>query len=201
MNWLVITLLLVGAIAIFAWQIHRRWRLMRLARMRTGSIRSGTPPANMAVRLRPGADATLLVGGNRPPGHLLRLHRAGVSFGRALRRGFSESFSLWGILSTTHFFGQLYSFTKDTFVILVILGVLVFFYYRIVKRLGRMTLSFEGLLILLIIFTMMNRGHFLRRVAPRTRGDRGRAPRRLRVVRVRRFEHCSGAPIAERTGA
>ena len=51
--------------------------------------------------------------------------------------------------------GRVYEFAKDSVATLVVVGVLVFFYYRLVKPQKRTTLSFEGLLILGIIGTMM----------------------------------------------
>ncbi|MCA9255264.1 MAG: (Fe-S)-binding protein [Phycisphaerales bacterium] len=51
--------------------------------------------------------------------------------------------------------GMLYSFVKDIFVALVLIGIAVFFYYRAVGRLKRMTINFEGFLILAILTTLM----------------------------------------------
>ncbi len=84
-------------------------------------------------------------------GFLVLLFRSLVLFGR----GYSEGFDFWGIFSHDNAFGAAYAFLKDIFIILVILGALVFVYYRVVARLKRMTLSFEGLLIILIIIVMM----------------------------------------------
>jgi Fe-S oxidoreductase len=69
-------------------------------------------------------------------------------------RGFVPSFSLFVLAPYTKL-GMAYEVAKDTVAILVLCGVSVFFYYRLVKPQKRMTLSFEGLLILLIISTMM----------------------------------------------
>jgi Fe-S oxidoreductase len=70
-------------------------------------------------------------------------------------RGYDPSFDFWGVLAHDAPLGFLYGLAKDTFVALVIAGALVFVYYRTVKKLSRMTLGFEGLLILGIIVTMM----------------------------------------------
>ncbi|NOY91822.1 MAG: (Fe-S)-binding protein [Deltaproteobacteria bacterium] len=82
-------------------------------------------------------------------------------------RGFSADFDFWGLLSTDHIVGQGYSLLKDIFAFLVILGTVVFFYLRLVKKGvdsgdptavkkgSRMTLSLEATGILGIIFTMM----------------------------------------------
>src|SRR6185369_13815326 len=66
-----------------------------------------------------------------------------------------EGFDFWGILSTHHIVGQLYSFVKELSAMGAIVGGFVFVYYRVVRREKRMTLGFEGLLILFIIITMM----------------------------------------------
>jgi Fe-S oxidoreductase len=69
-------------------------------------------------------------------------------------RGYDASFDFW-IFGTDDALGKLYALLKDVFAVLVILGTLVFVYYRVVKRLSRMTLSTEGLIILGIILVMM----------------------------------------------
>ena len=69
-------------------------------------------------------------------------------------RGFDSSFHLW-VLDPSDTLGQVYSLLKDVFAVLVMLGTCVFVYYRVVKRLKRMTLSTEGLVILGIILVMM----------------------------------------------
>ncbi|MCB9852154.1 MAG: (Fe-S)-binding protein [Phycisphaerales bacterium] len=51
--------------------------------------------------------------------------------------------------------GKLYSLIKDGFVVLVLVGIAVFLYYRAIGRLKRMTLNFEGYLILAILTTLM----------------------------------------------
>lgn len=69
-------------------------------------------------------------------------------------RGFDPEFNLW-VLAPESPVGQVYAFLKDVFAILVLLGVLVFFYYRVVRPQRRMSLSGEALIILGIITTMM----------------------------------------------
>jgi len=74
-------------------------------------------------------------------------------------RGFFPSFNLFvlghepllGVLPL----GAMYGFLKDVFEGLVLLGVAVFVYYRVVRPQKRMTLGVEGLIILGIISTMM----------------------------------------------
>ncbi|MEI9953309.1 MAG: hypothetical protein WDO74_31130 [Pseudomonadota bacterium] len=51
--------------------------------------------------------------------------------------------------------GAIYVFFKDVFASLVLLGVAVFVYFRVVRPQKRMTLGVEGLIILGIISTMM----------------------------------------------
>lgn len=70
-------------------------------------------------------------------------------------RGFDEHFTIFGLLSTDHIVGQGYALLKDIFSVLVVLGALVFVYYRTVNIQKRMTLSGEGLVILGIIIAMM----------------------------------------------
>ncbi len=69
-------------------------------------------------------------------------------------RGFDPAFDFW-VLGPHQSLGQIYGFLKDTFAGLVLLGVSVFVYYRVIKPQKRMALSFEGLVILGIIAVMM----------------------------------------------
>jgi len=73
-------------------------------------------------------------------------------------RGFFPSFNLFvlgpePILGVP--LGVIYGFFKDIFASLVLLGVAVFVYFRVVRPQKRMTLGVEGLIILGIISTMM----------------------------------------------
>ncbi|MBN2559889.1 MAG: (Fe-S)-binding protein [Phycisphaerae bacterium] len=156
MNWMAMTLLLVTLVGLFVWQARRRWALMTLgpSENRTDQIGERLKRtwqfAFAQQRMRRYwwagiAHMAIFFG------FLVLLFRSLVLFGR----GYSAEFEFWGIFSHEHAFGMAYSFVKDVFIVLVILGTLVFCYYRLVARLQRMTLSFEGALILLIILTMM----------------------------------------------
>ncbi|HKO49623.1 MAG TPA: (Fe-S)-binding protein [Polyangiaceae bacterium] len=73
-------------------------------------------------------------------------------------RGFSPSFNLFvlghePILGLP--LGAIYGFLKDVFASLVLLGVAVFVYFRVIRPQKRMTLGIEGLVILGIMSTMM----------------------------------------------
>ena len=73
-------------------------------------------------------------------------------------RGFSPTFNLFvlgyePVLGLP--LGAIYGFFKDIFASLVLLGVAVFVYFRVVRPQKRMTLGVEGLIILGIISTMM----------------------------------------------
>ena len=87
-------------------------------------------------------------------GFVVLLLRSIVLWGR----GFDPDFNLW-ILGPEPVLGiplgAIYGFVKDVLALLVITGALVFVYYRAVRRLPRMTLSGEGLVILGIIIVMM----------------------------------------------
>ncbi len=69
-------------------------------------------------------------------------------------RGFDPSFNFW-VFGPTDTAGQIYGFLKDVVSTLVVLGAMVFIYYRTLNKQKRMTLSVEGLVILCIIVTMM----------------------------------------------
>jgi Fe-S oxidoreductase len=69
-------------------------------------------------------------------------------------RGFWPAFNLF-VLEPEGVLGAGYSFLKDVFAVLVLLGTAVFVYYRTLHKQRRMTLSTEGLVILGIICAMM----------------------------------------------
>jgi Fe-S oxidoreductase len=147
--------LMFAAFAMFAWSASRRWRLLEVGR-------PSDRLDHVAVRLRgtwryafrqekmdyysPAGVAHKLIFS----GFVVLLLRTLVLWGR----GFYPPFNLW-ILTPTEPIGLVYEFAKDCMAVLVMAGVLVFFYYRIVVKPARMALSVEGLLILVIIFTMM----------------------------------------------
>ncbi len=69
-------------------------------------------------------------------------------------RGFDPTWNLL-ILGPTQPIGKVYEFAKDIVAVLVMAGVSVFFYFRVIKHTKRLTHSAEAILILGIIFTMM----------------------------------------------
>lgn len=70
-------------------------------------------------------------------------------------RGYDADFDFWGVLGRGTLLGDGYALAKDVFAILVLAGVSVFVWLRVVTRSKRMTLGWEGLMILGIIATMM----------------------------------------------
>ncbi|MET0391274.1 MAG: (Fe-S)-binding protein [Polyangiales bacterium] len=70
-------------------------------------------------------------------------------------RGFDRDFDMFGVLALTNPVGVTYNLLKEAFGVLVLLGCSVFFYYRLVAKPKRMTLSGEGLVILGLISVMM----------------------------------------------
>ncbi len=155
MSPLFMTILLVAAFGLFAWTARRRWKLMtmgppvdrfdQLGRRLGLALRYAFGQARMP-RYRGSGLAHILVFS----GFLVLLLRSIILWGR----GYSEGFSLW-VFGSSQPLGVVYGAVKDTFVLLVLIGVLVFLYYRVIRKLPRLTLNAEGLLILAIIFTMM----------------------------------------------
>ena len=147
--------LLVVAWSAFGWSAMRRWSLLRAGQPasrfdRIGERLLGTwrwafkqermdyyQPSGIAHKLIFLGFAVLLL-------------RTLVLWGR----GFSPSFNMF-VLAPWMPAGRVYEFAKDCVAALVVGGVCVFFYYRLVKPLKRTTLSLEALLILGIIGTMM----------------------------------------------
>jgi Fe-S oxidoreductase len=148
--------LMFAAFAMFAWSASRRWNLLLVGRPVTdpvdhpgtrvrGTWRFAFRQEKMDYYNPAGVAHKLIFAG-----FLVLLVRTLILWGR----GFSPTFNLW-VLAPDQPIGQTYDFAKDVSATLVCAGTLVFFYYRLVVKPRRMALSFEGLLILAIIFTMM----------------------------------------------
>ncbi len=160
MSPLAMTILLVGTLATFAYSAYRRWRLMLVARR--SECRCDQVGARLMGVLR------YVFGQLRMPrypgsgwAHILVFFGFGVLLLNSIllwTRGYvchgSPVYDLW-LFGLDQPLGRLYAFFRDIFTVLVLAGVLIFFYYRGVARLKRLTLNVEGLLILGIIFTMM----------------------------------------------
>jgi Fe-S oxidoreductase len=157
MGPVVMTLLLVVSWGIFAYSAVRRWRLMMVARA----------PDNRFDRIGDRIKSVLLYmcAQRRMPRYPLAgwAHIA-VFFGFVVLllnslilwgRGFFGPHFAFGLFSLHQPLGLIYAFVRDIFTVLVIAGVLVFYWNRVVVRLGRLTLNAEGVLILTIIFVMM----------------------------------------------
>ncbi|MHC4317637.1 MAG: (Fe-S)-binding protein [Planctomycetota bacterium] len=157
MNPIAMAVLLLAAIGWFAWSMRRRWRLMMIGQ---GSL----PLDRIGERLR--LTLRYALGQRRMSRYpLAGLAHKAIFFGflvlliRGLilfARGFTAdpAFGFW-IFDPGTVVGNVYGLIKDVYVVLVILGTLVFLYYRLVARLARMTLKPEGVVILLIILVMM----------------------------------------------
>ena len=155
MNPPVMIALIVVAHAVFAWSAIRRWQLLQIG---TGANRLDKLEErllavwNYAFKqekmdyYQPSGWAHKLIFF----GFLTLTLRTLVLWGR----GIYPAWNLF-ILGPSQPVGKVYEFAKDIVTVLVILGVSVFFYFRLVKPQKRMTLSAEATLILTIIFTMM----------------------------------------------
>ena len=147
--------LLFAAFAMFAWSASRRWQLLQIggpagrldhlgARLR-GTWRYAFRQEKMDYYNPAGIAHKLIF-----TGFVVLLFRTLVLWGR----GFYAPFNMW-VLGPGQPLGDLYEFIKDAVASGVVLGTLVFFYYRLFAKPKRMSLSLEGLLIIAIIFTMM----------------------------------------------
>ena len=152
--WAMSVVLLAG-FGVFAWSAWGRWRLLKQA---APAQRFDQPGVRLAATLR---YAIAQMRMRRYPlagtahmlifvGFLVLLLRTLMLWGR----GYDEGFH-FGVFGLDQPLGKVYALLKDIFVVLVIVGTLVFVYFRAVRRLQRMTLSTEGMIILLIILVMM----------------------------------------------
>jgi Fe-S oxidoreductase len=148
-------ILIAAAVSMFGWSAIRRWKLIQIGRPASrldnlearakGTWRYAFRQEKMDYYNPAGiAHKFIFLGFN------VLLFRTLVLWGR----GFYPPFNLF-ILGPTTALGDTYEFLKEVCATLVVFGTLVFFYYRLVAKPKRMALSWEGLLILGIIFTMM----------------------------------------------
>jgi Fe-S oxidoreductase len=174
------TLLLASMLAFFSWSAFRRLRQVSI----------GVPDPRFAWTGEQIADRTktLLIyafGQKKMPNYTLAgFAHIGIFAAFVILllnslmlwgRGFDPTFDFWGLLSTDHWFGKLYSFAKELAAFAAIVGSIAFLYLRWAKRGNdsgdpkevknkpRMTLGHkvgqyvftEPVLILFIIITMM----------------------------------------------
>ncbi|MBK8171825.1 MAG: (Fe-S)-binding protein [Sandaracinaceae bacterium] len=160
MNPIAMTMVLVLSAGFFAWSANRRWQLLRV----------GAPEPRFSIygsELIKRIEDTFVYafGQKKMPyyfvagiAHMMIFAGFGVLLLRSVMlwgRGFDPTFDVWGIFGAGTLIGDGYNVIKDIFGALVVVGALVFVYYRVIKKDQRMTLSGEGLLILGIIISMM----------------------------------------------
>ena len=158
MNPIVMFLIIAGGLMLFTRSALRRWRLLHIGKL--------TSPRIDHIQQRIRSVLCLAFGQKRLRRYPLAgfAHQA-IFFGflvlllRSLilfARGFLDNpeFGYWLFNSNTTI-GKGYSCIKDIYVILVIVGTLIFLYYRLILKPKRMSRGFEGILILLIILVMM----------------------------------------------
>ncbi|QQR90379.1 MAG: (Fe-S)-binding protein [Myxococcales bacterium] len=161
MNPAAMTLLLVLSLGLFAYSAARRFSLLQRAQPEPRfSVASLDELLERATKTMIYAFGQKKMPNYRWAGiaHILIFSGFMVLLLRSLMlwgRGFDPGFDFWGLLSHEHPLGIAYSFIKDLFAVLVVLGASVFVYYRVLSPQKRMTLSLEGLFILFIIITMM----------------------------------------------
>src|SRR5690606_16139372 len=161
MNPALMAFIIVSLVVLFSWSAVRRAKLLRV-----GLPTSESRTDRLTERLRRVWTFALVQKKMRYYfwagvahqliflGFLVLLLRSVILWGR----GFDPYFNLWvlGDQPTLGLpLGHVYSMLKDVFATLVLAGVAVFFYYRVVRPQKRMALGWEGLLILGIIASMM----------------------------------------------
>lgn len=158
------TLVFVVLLGAFAWSAVRRWKLLLVGapepRFSIGTLSE--------IRKRVAQTLVYAIGQKKMPKND-RYRLAGVAHMAIFSafmvlllnsimlwvRGFDSEFDFWGLLSPHSPVGMAYSTVKEISAFAAIVGSFVFVYYRVIERSKRMTLSFEGLLVLFIIITMM----------------------------------------------
>src|SRR5882672_8759250 len=149
--------LMFAAFAMFAWSASRRWRLLQ-----TGRETPDSRIDHIGARLRGTwrfAFRQEKMDYYNPAGIAHKFIFAGfvlLNFREIILwgRGYYAPFNLW-VLGPAQPLGQAYELVKDCLGVLVIFGTFVFFYYRLIVKPRRMALTFEGLLIIALILTLM----------------------------------------------
>ncbi len=155
MSPVAMTLIFVVALSVFGWSASRKWRLLttgrpeprfdRLGERLRGTWRYAFAQEKMDYYQPAGIAHKLIF-----VGFIVLLLRTLILWGRA----FHPSFNLF-VLSPDSALGKTYEFMKDSVAMFVLVGVAIFFYYRVIRPLKRITTHWEGTLILGIIATMM----------------------------------------------
>ncbi|MCC6215254.1 MAG: (Fe-S)-binding protein [Polyangiaceae bacterium] len=157
MNPLAMAVIIVGLLAVFAYSARNRLALLRVGgpthEPRTDRLgeRVGAVwtfalfQKKMRYYLAAGIGHQLIFAG-----FVVLLANSVILWGR----GFDPTFSLW-VLAPGTTLGDAYGLLRDLFSVLVLAGVLVFVYFRVISPQRRMNLHWEGLFILGIISTMM----------------------------------------------
>jgi Fe-S oxidoreductase len=155
MNPVAMGILLAVAWSAFLWSAARRWRLLRVGRPEPrwdrlwdrfqGTLQFAFGQWRMPRYPLVGLAHVLIFWG-----FLILLLRSLMLWGR----GFVPGFDLF-VLGLDNPLGQFYSIAKDVFAVVVFGAASVALFNRVVLRPKRITRSFEAVLILLIITTMM----------------------------------------------
>ncbi len=161
MNPVAMALIILGLVGLFAWSANRRWGLMMVGSPTQESrfnligrrIKRVFVFAFYQKRLRyyftAGLAHNLIF-----LGFMVLLLNTLILWGRGFYPGFE--FWIFGPQPVAGIpLGHIYEFIKELFLILVLVGVAIFFYYRVIKPQKRMALGWEGLAILGIIAVMM----------------------------------------------
>lgn len=155
MSPIAMTILLVVSFGFFAWTALQRWKLMgvaqagenrvdRIGERVVATVKYVFGQARMPRYLWSGVAHILVFFG-----FMVLLINTLILWGR----GYDASFDLF-VFGLDNPLGVAYAFVRDIFTVLVIVGVVIFAYYRATK-LARLSHGLEGWGILAIIFTMM----------------------------------------------
>ena len=164
MNPIAMAVILAVTLSIFAWSAYRRFQLITHGAKEPSFDLSR--PGELGARVQHFLEYWL--GQKKMPKNekyrVAGVAHVGIFFGFLILglnttvlwiRGFDQTFDFWGLLGRHTLLGDGYSFLKEVFAAIVLVGVLAFVYWRVVTRAKRMTLGTEGLIILGIIGTMM----------------------------------------------
>ncbi len=155
MNPTLMIALTVAAHAAFFWSASRRWQLLRMGKYvvrwdrvpeRVKAVWDYAFKQEKMDYYQPAgiAHKAIFIG------FCILTMRTLVLWGRGVDPGFNLF-----VLGPTQPLGKVYEFAKDLVALMVLFGALTFVYFRVVRPQKRMTLHWEGLLILGIISTMM----------------------------------------------
>jgi len=153
--------IIAGGLAIFAWLLYKRWELLTIGKYENRFSNLGARLWNV-IKIALG-QSKIFYEGQAGIMHAFIFWGfcvVAVNTITFVGEGFAANFHI-PFLGPDQILGKLYALSKDFFEVIVIIGLMIAFYRRLILKPDRLTYSFEANLILLFILTLMITDFFL----------------------------------------